>query len=186
MEAESTIPGTVMQVARIYADYAASRGGRSAGVSYPVLIRQTHRSRDALVEAHDWMTTHGWLRLRPGKDGEQWRDGQRKSYDLTIGHAGTFTNGGTLEAINHGELILIGETLSNSGTMEVADSGSTIDLVGVTISGAASACTKALEFAGKEVSAVGTVKKAISVLEDEKCLNAGKRPKAYCSPAAQL
>jgi hypothetical protein len=88
MEAESTIPGTVMQVARIYADYAASRGGRSAGVSYPVLIRQTHRSRDALVEAHEWMTTHGWLRLRLGKDGEPWRDGQRKSYDLTIGQGG--------------------------------------------------------------------------------------------------
>jgi len=88
MEAESTIPGTVMQVARIYADYAASRGGRSAAVSYPVLIRQTHRSRDALVEAHEWMTTHGWLRVRLGKDGEQWRGGQRKFYDLTIGQGG--------------------------------------------------------------------------------------------------
>lgn len=88
MEAESTIPGTVMQVARIYADHAASRGGRWASVSYPALIRQTHRSRDTLVEAHEWMTDYGWLRLRPGKDGEQWRDGQRKSYDLTIGQGG--------------------------------------------------------------------------------------------------
>ena len=88
MEAESTIPGTVMQVARIYADYAASRGGHSAAVSYPVLIRQTHRSRDALFDAHEWMTAHGWLRLRPGKDGEPWRDGQRKVYDLTLGQGG--------------------------------------------------------------------------------------------------
>jgi taspase, threonine aspartase, 1 len=36
------------------------------------------------------------------------------------------------------------------------------------------------------VSAMGAVKKAISVLEDEKCLNAGKRPKAHYSPTAQL
>jgi hypothetical protein len=88
MEAESTIPGTVMQVARIYADYAASRGGHSASVSYPVLIRQTHRSRDALAEAHEWMTAHGWLRLQPGKDGTPWREGQRKTYDLTFGRSG--------------------------------------------------------------------------------------------------
>lgn len=88
MEAESTVPGTVMQVARVYADYAASRGGHSAGVSYPALIRQTHRSRDALVEAHEWMTGHGWLRLRASENGDPWRDGQRKVYDLTIGGAG--------------------------------------------------------------------------------------------------
>jgi hypothetical protein len=88
MEADSTVPGTVMQVARIYADYAASRGGRSASVSYPVLIRQTHRSSGTLVEAHEWLTDHGWLRLRPGKDGEPWREGQRKAYDLTFGGPG--------------------------------------------------------------------------------------------------
>lgn len=88
MEAEPTVPGTVMQVARIYADYAASRGGRSASVTYPVLIRQTHRSRDALAEAHEWMTAHGWLRLQPGKDGKPWREGQRKTYDLTFGRSG--------------------------------------------------------------------------------------------------
>jgi len=88
MEADPTVPGTVMQVARVYADYAASRGGRSAGVSYPTLIRQTHRSRDALAEAHEWMTAHGWLRLRPAENGDPWRDGQRKTYDLTTGRPG--------------------------------------------------------------------------------------------------
>jgi hypothetical protein len=88
MEAEPTVPGTVMQVARIYADYAASRGGHSASVSYPVLIRQTHRSRDALAEAHEWMTVHGWLCLQAGKDGKPWREGQRKTYDLTFGRSG--------------------------------------------------------------------------------------------------
>jgi hypothetical protein len=88
MEADSTVPGTVMQVARVYADYAASRGGRSASVSYPALIRQTHRSRDALVDAHEWMTAHGWLRLRPAANGDPWREGQRKTYDLTIGRPG--------------------------------------------------------------------------------------------------
>lgn len=88
MEAEPTVPGTVMQVARVYADYAASRGGQSASVSYPALIRQTHRSSGTLVDAHEWMTDHGWLRLRPGKDGAPWREGQRKVYDLTFGSAG--------------------------------------------------------------------------------------------------
>jgi hypothetical protein len=34
------------------------------------------------------MTIHGWLRPQPGKDGQPWLDGQRKSYDLAIGQGG--------------------------------------------------------------------------------------------------
>ena len=60
VEDDRTVPGTAMQVARIFADYAASREGcRSATVSYPVLQRQTHRSRDAIDEALTYLTSHG-------------------------------------------------------------------------------------------------------------------------------
>ena len=79
IEDDTTVPGTPMQIARIYADYAASKGGRWAHVSYPELIRQTHRGRCAIGEAIAYLAGKGWLTLRG-----DWRCGQEKSYELTI------------------------------------------------------------------------------------------------------
>ncbi len=79
IEDEATVPGTPIQIARVFADYAASKGGRWAHVSYPELIRQTHRGRCAIGEAIAYLTDHGWLTLR-----NDWRSGQEKIYDLTI------------------------------------------------------------------------------------------------------
>ena len=79
IEDDTTVPGTPMQIARIFADYAASKGGRWAHVSYPELQRQTHRGRCAIFEAIAYLVVNGWLTLR-----NDWRPGQEKTYDLTI------------------------------------------------------------------------------------------------------
>lgn len=74
-----TVPGTPMQIARIIADYAAGKGGRWAQVSYVELIRQTHRTRDAIADGIAHLVENGWLTLRG-----DWRPGQEKPYNLTI------------------------------------------------------------------------------------------------------
>jgi hypothetical protein len=79
IEDDATVPGTPMQIARIFADYAASKGGHWAHVSYPELIRQTHRTRYAIAAAIAYLVLNGWLTLR-----NDWRSGQEKSYDLII------------------------------------------------------------------------------------------------------
>jgi hypothetical protein len=79
LEADRTVPGTAMQMGRIYADYAASKGGRWADPAYPELIRQTHRTRDAISTGIGFLVDHGWLRLRG-----EWVPGQAKTYDLII------------------------------------------------------------------------------------------------------
>lgn len=81
LEDEPTVPGTAMQLARIFADYAA-RSGTTAVVSYTSLIRQTHRTREAISDAIKWLTGHGWLIRRSRLDG------QKAVYDLAAGHAG--------------------------------------------------------------------------------------------------
>lgn len=79
LEADLTVPGTAMQIGRIYADYASSKGGRWADPSYVELVRQTHRTRDAIADAIEFLVTREWLHLRG-----TWQPGQAKSYDLII------------------------------------------------------------------------------------------------------
>ena len=79
LEDDASVPGTPMQIARIYADWAVSKGGRWADVSLIELVRQTHRSRDVIIHAVQYLVTHGWLQLR-----EPWTSGQAKHYDLTF------------------------------------------------------------------------------------------------------
>lgn len=88
MEAETTVPSDAMQIGRVYADHAARNGGLWAHVGYPALRRQTHQSYGTISGSITWLIDHGWLRLRPGRDGEPWRTGQRADYDLTIGRPG--------------------------------------------------------------------------------------------------
>lgn len=82
MEDDLTVPGTAMQVGRIVADYAASRGGETASVTFSTLQRQTHRSRPTIDEAITYLTNHGWLVPQPRKNG------QRALYSLTFGRPG--------------------------------------------------------------------------------------------------
>lgn len=77
-----TVPGTVMQVARIFADYSPSSGGSSAWVTYKTLRAETHRSNDALDGAIQWLIGHGWFVPRNHPDGT------RITYDLTFGTPG--------------------------------------------------------------------------------------------------
>lgn len=80
MEADTSVPGDVMQVARIHADYSASSpGGRISTVSYSALQRQTHRRYQVIADAHEYMSTYGWLVLLTQ------RRGQRGRYELTMG-----------------------------------------------------------------------------------------------------
>lgn len=88
MEAEMTVPSDAMQIGRVYADHAARNSGLWAGVTYTALRRQTHLSYGTISGSITWLVDHGWLRLRPGRDGEPWRTGQRADYDLIIGCPG--------------------------------------------------------------------------------------------------
>jgi hypothetical protein len=77
-----SVPGDVLQVARVYADYAASRGGQVASVSYSALRRQTHRRNERIADAHEYLTTYGWLMPQPSASG------QRRTYRLMMGRPG--------------------------------------------------------------------------------------------------
>jgi len=82
LEGEPTAPSGAMQLARVYADYAPASGGRATQVSYPQMRKHTHMSNDKIEAGNGWLVEHGWLVPREGKNG------QRKVYDLTFGHAG--------------------------------------------------------------------------------------------------
>lgn len=79
LERDCSVPGTAMQVARILADYAASRrGGYTVSVTYRTLRKQTHRRDDTIRKALKYLTDHGWLMPHAHKPG------QRVIYDLII------------------------------------------------------------------------------------------------------
>jgi len=79
MEDDRSVPGTAMQVARIFADYAASRGETTTSVSWAALQRQTHRSTDAISQAIRYLLDYEWLEPHPRKSR------QRAVYSLTLG-----------------------------------------------------------------------------------------------------
>jgi hypothetical protein len=76
MENDFTIPPHVMQVARVYADFAASSKDGRVHVSWRMLRRCTHQRNDRITQSLDYLTSHGWLAEEPSKNG------QRKYYWL--------------------------------------------------------------------------------------------------------
>jgi hypothetical protein len=87
-EREPTVPSDAMQLFRVYADWGARSNGCAVHVSYVDMYRQTHMPNGRMQNAIEWGVEHGWLTLLPGKDGKRPVNGQKKSYDLTIGTPG--------------------------------------------------------------------------------------------------
>ena len=96
LEDDSTVPYYAMQVARVFADYAATTAKNAAAsggewnglvhVNWTMLVRHTHQRNDRLSQSLDFLTGHGWLIAEPRKNG------QRQFYSLAdgipaIGHA---------------------------------------------------------------------------------------------------
>ncbi len=77
MEDDFTIPPHVMQVARVFADFAAGAVDGRVHVAWRMLRRCTHQRNDRLSQSLDYLTSHGWLMEEPCKNG------QRKFYRLT-------------------------------------------------------------------------------------------------------
>jgi hypothetical protein len=78
MEDDLYIPPHVMQVARVYADFAASAKDGRVHVSWQMLRRTTHQRNDRLAQSLDYLVSNGWLEAEPAKNG------QRKRYWLTF------------------------------------------------------------------------------------------------------
>lgn len=78
MEDDMYIPPHVMQVARVYADFAATAKDGRVHVSWQMLRRTTHQRNDRLTQSLDFLVSRGWL------DPEPCKNGQRKKYWLTF------------------------------------------------------------------------------------------------------
>lgn len=78
MEDDPYIPPHVMQVARVYADFAASARDGRVHVSWQMLRRTTHQRNDRITQSLDYLVSRGWLEPEPAKNG------QRKKYWLTF------------------------------------------------------------------------------------------------------
>ncbi len=76
LEDDLTVPAHVMQVARVYADFAASSRDGRVHVSWRMLRRCTHQRNDRITQSLDYLISHGWLDAEPSKNG------QRKYYCL--------------------------------------------------------------------------------------------------------
>jgi hypothetical protein len=76
MEDDSAIPPHVMQVARVYADFAAASKDGRVHVSWRMLQRCTHQRNDRITQSLDYLLSHGWLYEQSAKRG------QRKFYWL--------------------------------------------------------------------------------------------------------
>jgi hypothetical protein len=61
LEADGAVPDYAMQVARIFADYAAKPSEKGVFVTWSTLRRETHQRRDKLSKAMAWLRDHGWL-----------------------------------------------------------------------------------------------------------------------------
>jgi hypothetical protein len=76
LEDDLAIPPHVMQVARVYADFAAASKDGRVHVSWRMLRRCTHQRNDRITQSLDYLTFRGWLIEEPAKNG------QRKYYWL--------------------------------------------------------------------------------------------------------
>jgi hypothetical protein len=85
MEDDLTIPPHVMQVARVYADFAASSKDGRVHVSWRMLRRCTHQRNDRITQSLDYLIWRGWLAEEPAKRG------QRKFYRLVSAPADVST-----------------------------------------------------------------------------------------------
>lgn len=83
LEDDTTIPPHVMQVARVYADFAAGAVNGRVHVAWRMLRRCTHQRNDRLSQSLDYLIIYGWLTELPSKDGEPHKNGQKKFYRLT-------------------------------------------------------------------------------------------------------
>jgi hypothetical protein len=83
LEDDLTVPAYVMQVARVYADFAArSKDGR-VHVNWRMLRRCTHQRNDRITQSLDYLMSRGWLIEEPAKRGE------RKHYYLSAPPGGS-------------------------------------------------------------------------------------------------
>ena len=78
MEDDYYIPPHVMQVARVFADFAASAKDGRVHVSWQMLRRTTHQRNDRITQSVSYLVSHGWLEAEPCKNG------QRKKYWLSF------------------------------------------------------------------------------------------------------
>jgi len=67
MEDDLSIPPHVMQVARVYADFAASSRDGRVHVLWRMLRRTTHQRNDRITQSLDYLVSHGWLDAEPAK-----------------------------------------------------------------------------------------------------------------------
>jgi hypothetical protein len=76
LEDDSRVPYYALQVARVYADFAASAADGRVHVRWSMLLRCTHQRRDRLSQSLAYLVDNGWLTLEP------YQNGQRKYYRL--------------------------------------------------------------------------------------------------------
>ena len=83
LEDDYSIPAPVMQVARVFADFAAGAVNGKVKVSWRMLRRCTHQRNDRIGQSIGYLVEYGWLTEEPCENGEPRKNGQRKFYRLT-------------------------------------------------------------------------------------------------------
>lgn len=106
LEDDETVPDYAIQVARVFADFAAGASPRGVHVSWPMLIRCTHQRRNKVSKSIAWLRDNGWL------EASETGQGKRSFYRLRA--VETSTNGGTSTG---------GGTSTDGGTQTSTDGG---------------------------------------------------------------
>ena len=79
LEDDLSVKDFVLQVARIFADFADGQpAGGAVWVGWSTLRRCTHQREERLSQALRWLRSHGWLLALPRKNG------QRQHHILTV------------------------------------------------------------------------------------------------------